>query len=168
MTGHKPSAIYSTESSVKTFEPYRQSLKFTNFNTTSNAPATIYVFKCVYDLQPISFCVIGKSTSRHDVKKNKSSNCCHNGKMQIQQHLLHTDEFKAWLMPVINSDFEVYCLLWKRPIKLGMLGIRVLGLHLKHVATVNGLRHMMANSQFYCSRFSPSTSKLLGGDTAAL
>lgn len=103
-----------------------------------------------------------------DVKKNKRSNCCRSGKMLIQHHLLHRDEFKAWLMPVLNIYFEVYWFLWKIPIKLGMLGIGALGLHSKHVATVNGLRHMTANSQFYCSRSSPSSSKLLGGDTTAL
>lgn len=90
------------------------------------------------------------------------------GKCKFSNTWLHRDEVKAWLMPVLNSDFEVYCFLCKKTIKLGMLGIRALGSHSKHVATVNGLRHVTANSQFYCSRSSPSTSKLLGGDTTAL
>lgn len=73
------------------------------------------------------------------------------GKCRFSSIWLEKNEYKDWLRPVANNDFEAYCLLCKKAIKLGTLGVRALSSHAKsekHLTAVKGLKQTTAVSQF--------------------
>lgn len=73
------------------------------------------------------------------------------GKCKFSDTWLEKTEFRAWLRPVANNVFEAYCLVCKKVIKLGTLGVRALESHAKsekHLTVVNGLQQTTVISQF--------------------
>lgn len=73
------------------------------------------------------------------------------GKCKFSDTWLEKTEFRAWLRPVANNVFEAYCLVCKKAIKLGTLGVRALESHAKsekHLTVVKGLQQTTAISQF--------------------
>lgn len=73
------------------------------------------------------------------------------GKCKFSDTWLEKPEFSAWLKSVANNVLEAYCILCKKAIKLGTLGVRALESHAKsykHLTAVKGLQQTTAISQF--------------------
>lgn len=85
------------------------------------------------------------------------------GKCKFSDTWLEKSEFSTWLKSVANV-FEAYCILCKKAIKLGTLGVRALESHAKsdkHLTVVKGLQQTTAISQFLQVSDGSSTTSTL-------
>lgn len=75
------------------------------------------------------------------------------GKCKFNENWLHNSNFAPWLRPVNGNVFEVQCILCKKKIKLGTMGMKALETHMqceKHRAAAETCRKIPGISQF-CS-----------------
>lgn len=66
------------------------------------------------------------------------------GKCKFNENWLHNPNFATWLRPVSGNVFEVRCILCKKVLKLGTMGIKALETHMqceKHKAAVENTWH---------------------------